>query len=184
MMPANQQFLEELSIPAVDFSIPDHPQIEVGKNDLRSGVVTLDSSETFFLREGEKTLPESLAAIFSSHRQEMKDLSRYAEIIEMCPCATFVDDEHGRCVLVNNPFCQIFGCSVDDVKGDGWQKLIDPEVSDEICEAWHQFVSGEANRFDRTCGFIHAESKEMKICRVKAGKVNGGSGFIGFVEPV
>ncbi len=114
----------------------------------------------------------------------MKDLTRYAEIIELCPCATFVDDERGRCVLVNDPFCQIIGCSVDDVTADGWKNLIDPKVSDEICGEWRRFISGEIDRFDRTCGFIHAESKEMTICRVKAGKVNGGSGFIGFVEPV
>ncbi len=175
----------ESPIQVVDFSKPENLEIQVDLGVLLPDAeVTPDSSQTFFIQAGEKTLHQSLAEVFLGHRSEMKDLARYTEIIELCPCATFVDDDNGQCVLVNAPFCQIFGCSVDDVTGDGWQKLIDPQVADEVCEAWGLFVSGEADRFDRTCGFIHAKSKEMVFCRVKAGKVNGGSGFIGFVEPV
>ncbi len=178
------QFLQP-PIEIVDFSIPQNPEIEVPRDLLKSDeAVTLDTSETFFLNAGEKSLSETLAEVFSSHRLEIKDLDRYAEIIELCPCAAFVDDENGRCVLVNTPFCQIFGCSIEDVIRDGWQKLIDPSDSEDIFGLWRQFVCGEVSRFDRTCGFIHSESKEMKIYRVKAGKVNGGSGFVGFVEPV
>lgn len=165
------------------FNKPEEPARPV-HYDMPETLAFDSSSQTGLILKDEVSIAESYGKICQSHKRDLKDLSRYSEIISICPCPAFVDDESGKCILANKSFLEIVGCEIDDMRGDGWQRLVDPEVRERIVIAWEKFIKGETRRFDLTYAFIHLLSKRRTVCRVVAGKINGGSAFVGFVTPL
>ena len=62
---------------------------------------------------------------------------RYANLAEAAPVGIFRTDVEGRCVYVNDRWCQIAGISLDAARDDGWVQAIHPEERETVATEWY-----------------------------------------------
>lgn len=73
-------------------------------------------------------------------RQEAKlNAKKYRTLATIAPVGLFYTDVNGHCIYVNDMWTEIAGLSFNDAIGDGWQKAIDPDDTDNVYTAWRNF---------------------------------------------
>lgn len=62
---------------------------------------------------------------------------RYQTLTEASPVGIFRTDTQGKCLYVNDRWCQMTGISLEDALGDGWIGSIHPEDRLRISREWY-----------------------------------------------
>jgi len=65
-----------------------------------------------------------------AEEQVRESEARFREITDALPLIVWVHDADGRQQQVNRTFCQFFGVSEEDMRGDQWQLLVHPDDRD------------------------------------------------------
>jgi PAS domain S-box-containing protein len=63
---------------------------------------------------------------------------RYANLTQLSPVGIFCTDVVGKCLYVNDRWCEITGLSPADVMANGWASTLHPGDQERVFEAWHQ----------------------------------------------
>ena len=73
---------------------------------------------------------------------------RFRTLASFSPVGIFQTDINGRCIYVNERWCEIAGISPGQAMGDGWINAFHPEDRTTIANAWNQMVEsgGEFTR--------------------------------------
>lgn len=98
------------------------------------------------------------------------------------PVGIFRTDHDGRCVYVNDRWCEIYGQSRQEALGDGWTRTIHSEDHDWVFDAWNQAV-------DRSLDFdeefrVHRPDGRAVWVHARATEVTHGSAGLGHVGTV
>jgi len=64
----------------------------------------------------------------------------YATLAQAAPVGIFRTDAQGKCIYVNERWCQITGLAAADVSQDGWGTTLHPEDSERVITAWEQAI--------------------------------------------
>ena len=75
----------------------------------------------------ERELHESKRQVAQSSHALAASESRFREMVDTLPLMIWVHDAEGGQELVNRTFCEYFGVSEEEMKGDRWQRLMHPE---------------------------------------------------------
>lgn len=73
-----------------------------------------------------------------SARQNREDCFRI--LMTMAPVGVFVTDPMGRCLFVNERWCEIAGLSPDEAMGEGWINALHPEDCQRVIREWNESV--------------------------------------------
>ncbi|HEY9748331.1 MAG TPA: PAS domain S-box protein [Allocoleopsis sp.] len=73
-------------------------------------------------------------------RQSQK---RYATLAATVPVGIFRTDLDGKCIYVNQRWCQMAGLTLSTAKGSGWVEAIHPEDRDRVDLAWQQTIQAK-----------------------------------------
>ena len=65
---------------------------------------------------------------------------RYASLVAAAPVGIFRTDAAGRCIYVNERWCQISGLQPEAAMGSGWLASLHPKDRGRIAAAWKQFI--------------------------------------------
>ncbi|MES2793234.1 MAG: PAS domain S-box protein [Planctomycetota bacterium] len=108
--------------------------------------VLIDSS--IYRRDGELVSTRFFTRDITERRQfeaQQRELySRYESLITRSPAGIFETDAKGRCVFVNEKWCELSGLSRQQALGSGWKQAIHPEDRDRELAAWQkQTQAGE-----------------------------------------
>lgn len=99
--------------------------------------------------------------------------------VDACPMATFMTDHQGNCTYVNRAYESLAQTSIDDVRGDGWKRLIHEEDLPEVSAFWANSISNEET-FERNYRYmVGGKTIPVHCVAVKL----PGKGYVGYVHP-
>jgi PAS domain S-box-containing protein len=76
-----------------------------------------------------------------------------AALMQLAPVGIYHADESGRCVFVNETWCDIAGLSPEEALGGGWLRAIHPDDAEAVAEEWRRFVT-EGGPFHLSFRFV------------------------------
>jgi PAS domain S-box-containing protein len=101
----------------------------------------------------------------------------------LSPLGIFHTDTHGKCVFVNDRWCEITGLSAEESLGDGWAETLHPEDRSRVFEAWAEATRTRSvfkaeYRFVDRAGVVHLVLGQALAIRDGRGDVTGYVGSI------
>ncbi|MEL7316259.1 MAG: PAS domain-containing protein, partial [Cyanobacteria bacterium J06559_3] len=63
---------------------------------------------------------------------------RYASLAAAVPVGIFRTDAEGRCIYVNDRWCQIAGLSPEEAAGRGWEQSLHADDRDRVATEWYE----------------------------------------------
>ena len=79
------------------------------------------------------------------HATELVERERlWRHLMKHSPVGIYRTDKDGKCIYVNDKWCELTGLSYDEAAGWGWATALHPEDKDEISRRWKLFVTGES----------------------------------------
>lgn len=76
---------------------------------------------------------------------------RFRTLVELAPVGIFESDAAGRCLFVNEHWCQITGLSAERALGDGWTLALHPDSRARAVAQWQALVSSSERYMDELC---------------------------------
>jgi diguanylate cyclase (GGDEF)-like protein/PAS domain S-box-containing protein len=121
--------------------------------------------------------------ITARHRGEQalrKSEERFRALSEHAPVGILQTDEDGSCWYANRRFCEIVGRLADDVRGDGWLKILRGDDHAGILAGWTARL-GEGRGFDGEFRVTRPDGTAAHV-RATAGPIQADDGHTtGFV---
>ncbi len=98
----------------------------------------------------------------------------------LSPLGIFHTDARGKCVFVNDRWCEITGLTSDEALGDGWAEALHPEDRSRVFETWEQATRTRSvfkaeYRFIDRRGVVHLVLGQALAIRDGRGKPRGMS---------
>ena len=108
---------------------------------------------------------------------------RYATLTAAAPVGIFRTDAAGRCLYVNDRWCQIAGLTPEAAAGEGWRQGLHPDDQDRIATEWYTSVQENRlfqleYRFQRPDGAITWVYGQSVAERDVDGQIIGYTGAI------
>ncbi len=113
-------------------------------------------------------------------------LRRYQEIAHLCPVGIFQSDIDGKCLYVNQKWCEIAGISPQEGMGFGWSRIIHPEDSSFVFAQWSQFVQNPV-KFHLECRMLRTDGTIIWVlvqAVIQTGDRGEITGFVGAVVDI
>jgi PAS domain S-box-containing protein len=100
-------------------------------------------------------------------------------IVDACPLATFITDDQGECVYVNQAYQSLVGRNYQEILGDRWKQIVHSEDIFEVTRYWDESVSNE-NTYDHHYRIVLPNGRTIPVhCR--AVRLPSG-GYVGYVN--
>lgn len=111
---------------------------------------------------------------------------RFRILSDSSPIGIFSTDAAGKCTYTNSCWQEIYGLSLKESKGDGWQAGLHPEDVQKVFTSWQE-NSPSGNEFDMEFRTQHKDGSVRHV-HSRAKPIKSSSGdiieFIGVVEDV
>ncbi len=123
-------------------------------------------------------LTETVDADLTGPVTEHRD---YASLLS--PAGMFHTDPRGRCIYVNDRWCEISGLTREEAMGDGWASALHPADRERVVATWNaataarQVFRGEYRFVDRQ-GAVHWVFGQALAVRTPEGDITGYVGTI------
>ena len=88
----------------------------------------------------EKGVQERTEAILKANENLRKSEERFRTFTTLSPVGIYVTDSDGRCVYVNQRWCEMAGLSPEQAFGDGWIRGLHPDDRERVATAWNRMV--------------------------------------------
>ncbi|MDA1348370.1 MAG: ATP-binding protein [Chloroflexi bacterium] len=96
---------------------------------------TSDDEDLLVLFAAQAAMAIRNARQFTSLRQSEQ---RFEGLAAAAPVGIFRTDVAGKCIYVNDRWCEIAGLSPDEAMGDGWMSTLHPEDRDRVSAEWDE----------------------------------------------
>ena len=124
------------------------------EQDYPVGLVTYDSLQRAITRH---QLQAELHARQEAESRLQESEKRYASLVTAAPVGIFRTDIWGRCVYVNEQYCQITGCTPENLAGEGWTIGCHPDDRNWVAAKWEHSVQ-TAQPFQCECCYQSSNS--------------------------
>jgi two-component system NtrC family sensor kinase len=122
------------------------------------------------------SLAHTLARTFEEKNGKLDELRA---IVDACPMATFITDEQGGCVYVNQAYQTLVGRNYQELLGDGWKQILHHKDLFEVTRYWDESVSNE-DSYDQHYRIVLPTGRIIPVhCR--AVRLPSGS-YVGYVN--
>lgn len=123
-----------------------------------------------------KDIALKLAGVLADKNDRLKELRL---IVDACPLAMFITDEHGTCVYINVAYQKLIDRAEDQIVGEGWKQAIHPEDRPVIDDFWKN-KAVESTSFARSYRYVRPDGEIVPVfCNaVKLPSL----GYVGYVN--
>jgi PAS domain S-box-containing protein len=102
-----------------------------------------------------------------SHRQDAqralaRSETRFRRLAEAAPVGIFQTDRDGRCVYVNDRWCELAGLTPAEADGHGWLAALHPCDRSRVRDAWAA-AAREAQPFQMSYRFVRSDAVERWV---------------------
>ena len=118
------------------WAVPETGQIRIWMNLAAYGAVVGLAVTLVWNRQLKKEIRQRQRAEACLQASE----NRYAMLARSAPVGIFYADTAGRCLYVNQCWCQMRGMAAERAIGTGWQESVHPEDHDRVVAEWTQAV--------------------------------------------
>ncbi len=111
--------------------------------------------------------------------------NRYRVLCETAPVGIFLTSFDGKCIYVNNRFCEIYNLTTEQARGDGWNDVVADVDFEYVKTAWLNCARGDGH-----CDIQYRlKGEKISWVHVLATRVNAGGAldqdtYVGTVEVV
>jgi len=88
----------------------------------------------------EQGIRERTEAIVKADENLRKSEERFRTFTTFSPVGIYVTDIDGRCIFVNQRWCEMAGLTPEKAFGDGWIRGIHPDDRERVATAWNSIV--------------------------------------------
>ncbi len=121
-----------------------------------------------------------------AQRRLAESEARFRGLAAAAPVGIFQADVEGRCLYVNERWCEIAGMAAEEATGVGWLRALHPADRARVRSAWRDAVAGKS-RFELRYRFLQPDGRETWVMgNAVASHDHGGavSGHIGTVTDI
>ena len=86
----------------------------------------------------EKGIKERTEAILKTNENLRKSEERFRTFTTLSPVGIYVTDTDGRCIFVNQRWCEMAGLTPEEAFGDGWIKGLHPDDRERVTTDWNR----------------------------------------------
>ena len=118
-----------------------------------------------------------------AQRQLAESEARFRSLAATAPVGIFQADGEGKCLYVNDRWCEIAGMSAEEASGGGWLRALHPGDRARVRQAWREAVAGRRS-FALRYRFLRPDGSETWVMgnaiasHASDGSVNGHIGTI------
>lgn len=112
----------------------------------------------------------------AQHRSEQLVRS----ITTLAPVGIFRTDSAGRCVFVNDSYCEITGLDVAGALGDGWAGALHPDDREPVSTAW-SLAARERSKFSLEYRFVHPDGRVRWVLGQSIEETNPDGQVTGYI---
>lgn len=109
--------------------------------------------------------------------------SRYHSLASSVPVGIFRTDVDGRCLYVNEQWCEISGFSEAEAFGDGWGQAIHPEDREEVFRVWNKAVEASVP-FSHQYRFLRPDGSATMVFGRAVAEYDDSDQIIGYVGSI
>jgi diguanylate cyclase (GGDEF)-like protein/PAS domain S-box-containing protein len=95
-------------------------------------------------------------------RAEPPTGATFAELADRLPVGLFLTDADGRCLYVNEPWCELSGFTLAQARDRGWDEAVHPDDLPSVRRAWQRFAEGE-DRLVMEFRFNRADGRPQRV---------------------
>lgn len=101
------------------------------------------------IRQNQQTLEQRViqrtSELAATNAALLESEQRYQVLAEASPVGIFHADNQGRCLYVNQRWCELVGMSAGAACGDGWLAHLHPEDRERVISCWHDAVENRSS---------------------------------------
>jgi PAS domain S-box-containing protein len=112
-----------------------------------------------------------------------QSLERYYRLARRSPVGIFHADPQGRCLYVNERWCQIAGLSQEEALGEGWSGALHPEDRNTVMQEW-TVATGQQRPFELEYRFRRPDGTVTYVFGQAAPDQDEASEVLGYVGTV
>ena len=105
--------------------------------------------------------------------------ARFRDMADHAPVLIWVNDRDG-CSFVNREYLRFLGCSLEEVRGDGWRRFVHPADVDAYVGEYARSVSAQ-RPFEALLRFRRADGAYRWLRSTGVPRVHGDGALIGYV---
>ena len=112
---------------------------------------------------------------------------QFRKLATHAPVGIFQTDDHGRCLFVNDAYCEIAGAKQEDAFGHGWRRFLHPEDRRTVLEEWENAARHGRNPVAE-CRVVNQATSAVRWVIISAAAMldsaGAVSGYVGTVVDV
>lgn len=112
-----------------------------------------------------------------------KSQQRYLTLASASPVGIFQTDSQGRCLYVNQRWCEMTGLLPQDAIVEGWSQTLHPQDSERVMQEWHEAVQ-EHRPFSAEYRFQHADGTVVWVVGQTVADVDEEGNIMGYVGSI
>lgn len=121
-----------------------------------------------------------------TERKLQSSESLFRAITTIAPVGIFRADALGKCIYINERWCEIAGLSYEQALGDGWVQAIHPEDREHVASSWYKATHAD-RAFNDEYRFARKDGKATWVlCRAIAEKNSKGEtiSYVGTITDI
>ena len=97
-----------------------------------------------------------------AQRESADNEARFRGLAAAAPVGIFQTDPEGKCLYVNDRWCEIAGMTASEAAGGGWMRALHPADRPRVRQAWREAVVGR-KPFDLRYRFLRPDGSETWV---------------------
>lgn len=108
---------------------------------------------------------------------------RFQTLAKVSPTGIFRADTQGKCIYVNEAYCEISGFALSETLDQGWANAIHPEDREGLVRTWDEAINERIN-FEDECRVLRKDGSERWVLVQATAEVNDADEVVGYVGTI
>ncbi|MDY6804044.1 MAG: PAS domain S-box protein [Cyanobacteriota bacterium] len=114
------------------------------------------------LSHANQELATKISDLLEAEKALRQSENRFKTLAEVSPVGIFETDAEGKCLYVNNRWCQFAGMTPEEAAGDGWTRCLHPEDRERVFARWSLAAERGAS-FKSEYRLVRPDGKELWV---------------------
>jgi PAS domain S-box-containing protein len=130
------------------------------------------------------TRSPGIAPGFAAHGAvQSPSQAAWQQMVQRSPVGLFQTDAAGRCVYINQRWCELTGLAANEAEGEGWKYALHPEDRERITVRWDH-AARDATSFADEYRFLHPDGAVVWVYGQATPEVDDQGSVVAFIGSI